>query len=63
MSSVRLYTIPDVGRMLGKSAATVYRMIHARELRAVEIKRGTKKFMRVRDDDLANYVNSLPEVA
>ena len=59
---VRLYTIPDAGALLGKSRDTVYRMINAGELRAVQIIRGSRSMMRIRADDLRSYVDGLSVV-
>ncbi|MDR6867868.1 excisionase family DNA binding protein [Microbacterium resistens] len=59
---VRLFTIPDAGGVLGRSRDTVYRMVAAGELRAVRIRRGSKSFMRIREDDLQAYIDSLEAV-
>ncbi len=60
--AVRLYTIPKTGELLGKSRDTVYRMIAARELPAVQITRGSRSMMRVREDALQAYIDSLEAV-
>lgn len=59
---VRLYTIPDAGDVLGISRDTVYRLIRAGELRAVEVTRGSRTRMRIRADDLQAYIDGLPPV-
>lgn len=57
---VRLYSIPRVAEHLDTSRSTIYRLIDDGELIAVDIGREGRQRKRVREDDLARYVDSLP---
>ena len=57
---VRLYRIPDAARILAVSRDTVYRLIRAGELPAVERRSGSRMFMRIRADDLQAHIDGMP---
>lgn len=65
MAAPALLTIPQAKDRLGCSEMHVYRLIASGDLRAVDIARsGSKRSKtRVREDDLAAYINAHTRVA
>lgn len=59
--STQLLTIPEVAARLGvKAPNTVYRLIAAGKLRAVDVAvDGGKSKTRIRDDDLQAYIEAI----
>lgn len=54
----RLLSVIEVAERLSRSRVTIYRMIHAGELPAVQFRGG----IRVRESDLEEYIEALPAV-
>lgn len=62
MTAVRLFTPAEAGAILRVSADVVRRRVNSGELRGVDV--GTEKYprMRIREDDLAEYIDRLKSV-
>ena len=57
--STVLLTVPETAVRLGVQRNTVYRLINAGELRAVNVAAtGSKSRARIREDDLAAFIES-----
>lgn len=59
-ASTTLLTIPETAARLGIDGRpdSVYRLIHSGDLRAVNIATGKRSRLRVREDDLAAFIES-----
>lgn len=55
--STRLYTTAEAGKRLGVSAVTVWRWINLGRIRAVELGTPDKPKLRIRDDDLQQFID------
>jgi excisionase family DNA binding protein len=55
-----LYRPRDAARLIGVSTATLYRLVRRGEITA-KLPRGCTRGMRVKADDLARYVDSIPD--
>lgn len=56
MTTTQLYTTAEAGELLGVSGVTVWRWINAGRIRAVELGTGDKPKLRIRDDDLQQFI-------
>jgi excisionase family DNA binding protein len=64
VTAVQLLTIPQVMQRLGiKSKDTIYKLISDRELRVVDISTYGRSRSRVREDDLAEFIEKRTRVA
>lgn len=59
LAAPMLYRPRDAARLIGVSTATLYRLVRRGEITA-KLPRGRTRGMRVRSDDLARFINSIP---
>lgn len=57
-TAAHLLTVPETARRLGVQRNTVYRLINSRALRTVNVAASGKPRIRIREDDLAAFIES-----
>jgi excisionase family DNA binding protein len=62
--STQLYTVPETAKRLRVADNTVYRLIASGALKAVDLSAGGKRSKtRIRDDDLARFIDARTRTA
>lgn len=57
MATTQLYSTAEAGKILGVTSVTVWRWVNAGRIRAVELGTSDRPKLRIRDDDLQQFID------